>query len=148
MDDERFGDPAATPATGLRMEYDVREPGRTQSVVVVSPTTDDVAAALRSLDQSRRTDVTLEDATGAYITVGGGLGAYHVYIGAVDHEDRVILQRTGPTGDADGPTALVMDGHRQHYAAQDVVDQDTALTALAEFMESGRPHPDLPWRAG
>jgi hypothetical protein len=145
VDDERFGDPAATP-TGLRMEYDEREPGPTQSVVVVSPTTDDVAAALRSLDQSRRTEVTLEDATGAYITVGGGLGVYHVYIGAVDHEDRVILQRPGPPGD--GPTALVMDGQRQHYAAQDVVDQDTALAALAEFMESGRPHPDLSWRAG
>jgi hypothetical protein len=66
VDNEHVRDAAVASPTGLRMEYDIRDAGPTQSVVVVAPTNDDVIAALHSLHQSQHTEVTLEDATVPY----------------------------------------------------------------------------------
>ena len=150
MGHDQQTEPDIKPDSGLRLEYDVREPGPTQSVVIASPAVEDVVAALRSLDQRRHTELTVEDTAGAYIAVGGGLGAYHVYIGALDHDDRVVLQRSVSAADdqREAPIELVMDGRSARYEAREVVDQETALTAVRGFMETSRPHPDLPWRTG
>ncbi|WP_203713240.1 Imm1 family immunity protein [Asanoa siamensis] len=121
------------------MEYDVNEAGQRQLIVVQSPTLDDVVSALDALDRASRTTLTLIDGSGAYLSVGGGDGLYHVYLGAFDHDDRVILQSAG-TGE------LEHDGHR--YSAPDVVDRDTARAALSEFHRTGRPDLGLAWRAG
>ncbi len=148
MDRENFEAPEAAPRAGLRLEYDVCERGPAQSVVVTSPTLRDVVAALSSLDQSRHTEMTVTDDSGAYVTVGGGRGSYHVYIGAVDHEDCVILQRPVGHGAAVDTVELVMDGRMRRYAGHDVVDLQTALIVVEEFMNRGRPHPGLLWRTG
>ncbi|MDG4825381.1 Imm1 family immunity protein [Asanoa sp. WMMD1127] len=126
----------------------MREPGPTQSVVIASPAIEDVVAALRALDQRRHTELTVEDTAGAYIAVGGGLGVFHVYVGALDHEDRVVLQRPRAGGEGSAPVELMVDGRSRSFAPEDVVDEETALAAVREFMAAGRPHPDLEWRTG
>ena len=111
---------------------------------MAAPSLDDVAEALASLDQSRHTELTVIDSSGSYIAVGGGRGHYHVYLGAYDHDDRIILQNPDA---ADGDEIdLVVYGRSARYAARDVVDLDAAADAVREFLRSGRPHPDLTWR--
>ena len=113
--------------------------------IVAAPSLDDVAEALASLDQSRHTELTVIDGSGSYIAVGGGRGRYHVYTGAYDHDDRIILQNPGA---ADGDEIdLVVYGRAGRYAARDIVDLDAAADAVREFLRSGRPHPDHTWRA-
>lgn len=129
------------------MEYHVYEAGRHQLVVVQSPTLDDVVEALEALDQRSRTTMTFIHGTGAYISVDGGGGHYHVYLGSFDHEDRIILQSPSSGGPmAPDLVDIVNDGHTNRYAAQDVVDLETARAALSEFHASGRPHLGLTWR--
>jgi hypothetical protein len=132
-----------TRSRALRLEVDVREGDRAEASIVAAPSIDDVVAALGSLDQGRHTEMTVVDGSGAYITVGGGSGRYHVYMGAYDHEDRIVLQNTA--GD-DAEEELVVDGRPTRYAAREVVDLDAATLAVREFLRSGRPHPDLTWR--
>jgi hypothetical protein len=145
---ENQPDPSAEALSVPQMEYDIREAGKQQLVVVQSPVLEDVVAALAALDQQSRTALTLIDGTGEYISVGGGRGQYHVYVGAFDHDDRVILQPPTPhSADAAGPVELVNDGSVHRYPARDVVDRDTATAALTEFHRSGRPHLDLNWRS-
>ncbi|MEV0720746.1 Imm1 family immunity protein [Asanoa sp. NPDC050611] len=127
------------------MEYDLYDAGRRQLVVIQSPTIEDVVVALDALDQQRHTGLNLIDGTGAYISVVGGSGRYHVYVGAFDHDDRVILQ-TATAGPAE--VDIFHDGEDYQYAANDVVDRDAALAALTEFHRSGRPDLGLTWRAG
>ena len=131
---------------GLWLEFDVREAGGGRSVAIAFPTIDHVMAALRDLDQERHTEVTVGDDTGAYVTVGGGCGFYHVYMGADDHDDRVVLQRPVSTGSGSEPADVVMDGRLQRFAARDIVDLDSAVEVVAEFIRTGRPSLDLPWR--
>ena len=127
----------------MRLEIDVRQGDRTEISVVGSPSFDDVAEALASLDQSKHTELTVIDGSGAYIAVGGGRGHYHVYMGAYDHDDRIVLQNRGA---ADGEIDLVVYGRSGRYAARDVVDLNAAADAVREFLRSGRPHPDHTWR--
>lgn len=148
MNDKRCAHPSAERGGELRLDYDVREDGHSQSVVVAVPTWADIITALRSLDQDRHTEMTVCDDSGAYVTVGGGRGDYHVYIGAVDHEDRVILQRPAGAEAGTKPIDLMMDGRLHRLAAHDVVDLDTALRVVEEFMRVGRPDADLLWRTG
>jgi hypothetical protein len=128
------------------MEYDLYEAGRRQLVVIQSPTLEDVVVALEALDQQSRTALNLIDGTGAYISVAGGHGDYHVCIGAFDHDDVVILQ--SPTPAAAGTVDIAHDGDDHRYAANDVVDGAAALAALTEFHRTGRPDLNLTWRAG
>jgi immunity protein Imm1 of predicted polymorphic toxin system len=127
----------------VRMELDVRDGDRMETSIVAAPTADDVVSALRSLDQRRHTEMCVLDGGGAYIAIGGGGGRYHVYVAAYDHDDRIVLQAPDA---GDGHEDLVVDGRRQRFAARDVVDLDCAAVAVLEFLRSGRPHPDLPWR--
>jgi len=130
------------------MEYDVlHEAGGRQLIVVQSPTLDDVMGALEALDQESRTALTLIDGAGAYISVSGGRGRFHVYIGAFDHEDRVILQSPASSEpEAPAPVAIVSDGQATSHAPHEVVDHDTAREALTEFHRTGRPHLGLTWQ--
>jgi hypothetical protein len=89
--------------------------------------------------------MTLIDGSGAYITVGGGRGRYHVFIGAFGHDDRIVLQAINTD---EAYEDLVVDGRLQRYAARDIVGLDAAAEAVLEFARSGRPHPELTWRAG
>ena len=108
--------------------------------IVAAPSLDDVAEALASLDQTRHTELTVIDGSGSYIAVGGGGGRYHVYLGANDHDDRIVLQNPGA---ADGDEIdLVVYGRTGRYGARDVVDLDAAADAVRELLRSGRPHPD------
>jgi hypothetical protein len=145
--DNSAGPPTEAPGTQagtLRLEVDVRDGDRAEVSIVAAPSLDDVAEALASLDQSRHTELTVIDSSGSYIAVGGGRGHYHVYLGAYDHDDRIILQNPDA---ADGDEIdLVVYGRPGRYAARDVVDLDAAADAVREFLRSGRPHPDLAWR--
>jgi hypothetical protein len=148
VDDDYQADPAGQSLTRPQMEYDVLSAGKKQLVVVQSPTLDDVINVLESLDQQSHTAMTLIDDSGAYISVGGGSGQYHVYVGALDHDDRVILQSPEPEPDAPGQVRLVNDGRTERYPAHDVVDRDAVRAALTEFHRGGRPSLGLSWRAG
>jgi len=128
----------------MRLEIDVREGDRTEISVVAAPSLDDIAEALASLDQSRHTELTVIDGSGSYIAVGGGRGHYHVYMGAYDHDDRIVLQNRGAADG--GEIDLVVYGRSSRYAARDVVDLNAAADAVREFLRSGRPHPGHTWR--
>ena len=148
MIDERPPQDPEAPGTRVgvqRLELDQREADGVEHAILAAPSLDDVAEALGSLDQDRHTELTLVDGGGAYLTVGGGRGRYHVYVGAYDHDDCVILQSPDA---GDGHEDLVVDGRLTRYAAHDVVDLDIAAEAVLEFFRSARPHPDLTWRSG
>ena len=147
MIDNRAEPPTEAPGTQpgtLRLEIDVRDGDRAEVSIVAAPSLDDVAEALASLDQSRHTELTVIDSSGSYIAVGGGRGHYLVYMGAYDHDDRIVLQNPGAADDDE--IDLVVYGRPGRYAARDVVDLDAAADAVREFLRSGRPHPDLTWR--
>ena len=148
MIDNREESPAEAPGTQagtFRLEIDVRDGDRVELSIVAAPSLDDVAEALESLDQTRHTELTVIDGSGSYIAVGGGRGRYHVYMGANDHDDRIVLQNPAA---ADGDAVdLVVYGRTGRYAARDVVGLDAAATAVREFLRSGRPHPDHTWRS-
>lgn len=147
VDDDYQPDPSGESLTRPQLEYDVHEADRHQLIVVQSPTLNDIVKTLEALDQHSRTTMTLIDGTGAYIRVGGGRGRYHVHVGSFDHEDRVILQSpTSSRPQAPELVDIVNEGHTNRYATHDVVDQETARAALAEFHHSGRPHLGLTWR--
>jgi hypothetical protein len=141
-------DSAEAPGTRsgtLRLEVDRRDGDDAAVSMVAAPGLDDVLAAIASLDQRRHTEMTVVDGSGAYLTVGGGRGRYHVYMGAYDHDDRIVLQNAEAVDGA--YEELVVDGRLTRYAAGDVVDLDTVTTAVLEFHRSGRPHSDLRWRS-
>ena len=145
--DNRVEPPTEAPGTQagtLRLEIDIRDGDRAEVSIVATPSLDDIAEALASLDQSRHTELTVIDSSGSYIAVGGGRGHYLVYMGAHDHDDRIVLQNPG-AADAD-EIELVVYGRPGRYAAHDVVDLDAAADAVHEFVRSGRPHPDRTWR--
>ena len=139
--------PAEAPGTHagrLRLEIDVRDGDRAEISIVAAPSLDDVAEALASLDQSKHTELTVIDGSGSYIAVGGGRGHYHVYMGAYDHDDRIVLQNPGAADG--GEIELVVYGRSGRYAARDVVNLDAAAEAVREFLRSGRPHAGFTWR--
>lgn len=138
MIDEEPVEAPGTRSGVLRMELDGDGP-----TIVAAPGLDDVTAALGSLDQRRHTELTLLDGSGAYLTVGGGRGRYHVYMGSYDHDDRIVAQDVAAGA---GPVDLVVDGRSGRYPAHDVVDLATALLAAEEFLRSGRPHTGVTWR--
>jgi hypothetical protein len=96
-----------TRSGALRLEFDERESEQSVTRVVASPSLNDVVEALESLDQEHHTELTVVDGSGAYITVGGGRGRYHVYMSAYDHDDRIVAQ--DPAAADSGETELV--GH-------------------------------------
>ncbi|MEV4539758.1 Imm1 family immunity protein [Asanoa sp. NPDC049518] len=145
MSDDYEPDPSGKSLVTPQLEYDVDGAGGRQLVVVQSPTLDDVVSALDALDQRSRTAMTLIDGTGAFISVGGGIGRYHVYIAAFDHDDRAVLQAPDVS---DTPVEIVNDGQAHRYAQSDIVDRTLALAALKEFCHSGRPDLSLTWRTG
>lgn len=130
---------------GLRMELDVRTEGRAEAVLTAEPSDGDIARGLSVLDQSRHTELVLVDDHGAYLIVSGGRGRYHVHLGAMARDDRLVLQC--PDG-GDAPVELFVGGRRHTYAARDVVDLGASAAAVSEFLRSGRPHPELTWRHG
>jgi hypothetical protein len=127
------------------MELDVRKAGRAEAVITAEPGGVDIARALALLDQDRHTELALVDDGGGYLIVTGGRGCYHVYMGSIEHDDRIVLQ--SPDG-GDGPAALFVGGRRVTYAAREVVDLGLAAAAVREFLRTGRPHPQLTWRNG
>jgi hypothetical protein len=125
------------------MELDVRADGRAEAILTAEPSDGDIARGLSVLDQDRHTELALVDENGGYLIVNGGRGRYHVYLGAVAHDDRVVLQ--SPDG-SDRPVELFVSGRRTTFPDRDVVDLGRAAAAITEFLRSGRPHPGLTWR--
>lgn len=142
---EEWPEAPGTLVRPLRLEADVRDGDLADLSIIATPSLDDIAEALGVLDQRTRTEMTLIDGSGAYITVGGGRGRYHVFIGAFDHDGRIVLQAINTD---EAYEDLVVHGRPQRYAARDIVGLDAAAEAVLEFTRSGRPHPDLAWRAG
>jgi hypothetical protein len=103
-----------------------------------------VLRAVEALDQRRHTELTLIGEDGSYLAVGGGTGRYHVWMGSVEHDDRIVLQKAG---NPFGEECLVVGGHSVVYPAGDVVDLATATDAVREFLFTGLPHPDHTWRS-
>jgi hypothetical protein len=132
-----------TRSGALRLEFDERESEQSVTRVVASPSLNDVVEALESLDQEHHTELTVVDGSGAYITVGGGRGRYHVYMSAYDHDDRIVAQ--DPAAADSGEMELVVDGRATRYRARDVVGFEAASLAVREFLRSGRPHSGLTW---
>ena len=148
IDEHPLEEPPEAPGTlvgPLRLEADIRDGDRADLSIIAAPSLDDIAEALGVLDQRTRTEMTLDDGSGAYITVGGGRGRYHVFIGAFDHDEGIVLQAINAD---EAYEDVVVDGRSQRYAARDIVDLDAAAEAVLEFARSGRPHPDLRWRTG
>jgi hypothetical protein len=144
--DERPPGAPGTRVGALRLEVDDRAGDRVEMSIVAAPGAHDVEDALGSLDQRRHTELTLVDGAGAYLTVGGGNGRYHVYVGAYDHDDRIVLQDPDAAGGPD--EEIVVDGRPGRYAARDVVGVDLAGAAARGFLRTGRPDPALTWRTG
>ena len=143
MIDELPPEATGTRVGALRLEVDDLD--LAEMTILAAPGAHDVEAALGSLDQRRHTELTLVDGAGAYLTVGGGNGRYHVWVSAHDHDDRVVLQDP----DAGGPDEqLVIDGRTERHPARDVVGRGLATAAAREFLRSGRPDPELTWRTG
>jgi hypothetical protein len=130
---------------GLRMELDVHGVGgRVDTAAVDEPADTDVLRAVAALDRHGHTELTLIAADGAYLTVGEVGGSYHVWMGSVEHDDRIVLQ---DPREPCGSLRLVVGGRGAAHPAHDVVDLATATDAVREFLRTGLPHPYRPWRS-
>lgn len=102
----------------------------------------EVEAAIRTLDQQRRTSVILGDRDGPQLIIGGGAGRYVVSIAWPDDE-AVTLTRpvTRP-----GSVTLVAGGSEGVFREHEVVNLEAALAAARYFFDQRAPAPDLAWR--
>ena len=123
----------------------MRRAGRAEAVITAEPSDGEIAHGLAALDQDRHTELALIDDGGDYLIVAGGRGRYHLYLGAIEHDDRTVLQ--SPEG-GDGTLELFVSGRRSTFPTCEVVGLGLAAVAIREFLHSGRPHPQLTWRTG
>jgi hypothetical protein len=86
--------------------------------------------------------VTLHDSGGQYLTVGGGLGCYYVFVASVDHDDSVVLQSAAAKS---GFEELITGGRLQRLPARSVVGLAEAARAAHAFLRTDRPDGTLTW---
>lgn len=106
-----------------------------------SPTSEDFLSALRSLDESRHTMLTIQAGDEAHLTVAGGNGRYVVYA-TFDNEEFWNLLGS------DSSTETVMlnaGGQEGDFPTRQIVDLDKALSAGLVFLESRQLDPSQQW---
>lgn len=112
-----------------------------------APSTDDVEAAIRALDQDRRTICRLEAADGTAMVIGGGLDRFVVYRDLGDDRFRNCLVDRG-TPSADGPVMIRIGGQEGDYDPVQVLRLDEAIRVAHHFASDGGEHPDFVWADG
>lgn len=100
-------------------------------------------AAIRSLDETHLTALTVERPDRSNVLVGGGNGRYILCITTADAR-LVALADEGKTDGA--AEELVAGGQTGHYPSRLVVDDiDTVLQAARTYFETGSADESLSW---
>lgn len=100
---------------------------------IESPTNDDLKRALKQLDATAYTMITVEAGEDHYMTVGGGGGRYVVVV-TFDNQLFFTLLCAEPVT---GIVMLKAGGQEGDYPAEEVVGTTQALQAAEVFMETG-----------
>jgi hypothetical protein len=104
-------------------------------------TWEEVEAAIKALDGSRHTLVTLEAEGETHMAVGGGPGRYFVY---VTFDNEAFNYLVNPSKSNKGEL-LVVGGQEGIYAAKSCVDLSTTLKAAKGFAELGQMDKSVVW---
>jgi immunity protein Imm1 of predicted polymorphic toxin system len=106
------------------------------------PSRAEVENAIRQLDQSTRTEVSLRHHDGGELTIGGGARRY--YVSAILEPERVHVL-TNPTAAGRKDELIVLGGQPSRLPASYVVGRKAAVQAASTFMERGLLDETQPW---
>ncbi|MFC0112700.1 Imm1 family immunity protein [Kibdelosporangium aridum] len=115
---------------------------KADSEVVEGASESQLRDAIDALDNKVTTEVTVDQADGSYLSIGGGAGRYHVSYGNSEDE-YFTLQDESRSG---GEEKLVTGGQLGVFDAASVVGKSLAVRAAATFLESGRLDDSLTWK--
>lgn len=123
------------------MDTDFWHDNDCEGSVLESPTSSDIVAAVKALDASARTTVTLQADGQHHMTIGGGNGQYLVY-STRDNDNFFNL-----LGDAhaEGDVLLFVGGQEGRYPARQIIGQERAITAAVTFALTGSLDATLEW---
>lgn len=112
-------------------------------VTIENATWEQAEAAIRSLDETEFTALTVERPDRSNVLVGGGNGRYILCITTVD--ERLVALADAAKA-ADEAEELVAGGQPGQYPSHLVVDDlDTVLRAARTYFETGSPDRSLSW---
>jgi xanthine/CO dehydrogenase XdhC/CoxF family maturation factor len=110
---------------------------------IENATWEQAEAAIRSLDASRVTALTVERPDRSNVLVGGGNGRYILCITTADERLVALANEAKADGTAE---ELVAGGQPGQYPSRLVVDDlDTVLRAARTYFETGTPDSGLSW---
>jgi len=127
----------------IRIVEDVREDERVQARAHEAPTESDLLAALHRLDGVVYSSTAFVIDDDAVLSIGGGDGAYIVFISLGG--DAQIHTLIDPAKSEDHDQDLVAGGQSGSYPQFQCVDRNMAASALLYFHQHGVPSPDLSW---
>jgi len=123
------------------LERDRPQGGGDSGEVIESPSSAEIEAAVRALNQKERTLVMLYQSPEKHMAVGGGNGQYVAYI---TEDGRSFSKLVSSTPDT-GTLCLVVGGQVGDYPRSQCVSLDEVLRAVREFADRGFPNPELRW---
>jgi Immunity protein Imm1 len=107
-----------------------------------NPTAEQLDSALARMDAEVYTLITLGGSGNSHLCVGGGAGAYVVYV-TFDNLDFWNLISPGGVVDR---VAVVAGGQEGEYAAEQVVDLESTRVAAHAFLAGQGLAPGLRWK--
>ena len=111
--------------------------------IIPNATWEQAEAAIRSLDETELTALTLERPDHSNVLVGGGNGRYILCITTVD--ERLVALSDTAKADRESEE-LVAGGQPGQYPSHLVVDDlETVLQAARTYFETGSPDRSLSW---
>lgn len=121
--------------------------------IITDPTLEQVEAALRDLDGSRRTLVTLQAPDGSYLAIGGGNDGRYVVSATISSGTmggEEIFNLTSPYDAEQRSETLtrcwvVTGGQGADYPRRETVELERALHAARVYAERGVLDSSLPW---
>lgn len=117
------------------------ESNRNHELLAEAKDWQEIELAIKELDGCRRTLVTLEAEGETHMAIGGGNGAYLVYV-TFDNENFHYL--IDPSR-LDSSKTLVVGGQEGIYPEKSCVNLSTALKAAKVFAEFGKIEKSVNW---
>lgn len=123
----------------MQLSYDDRATG---GATVENPTWDAIEAAIRRLDDSDHTEVTLGEADDLddFIGIGGGDGDYSLFI----WQKRNLIPYDASKPDED---IIITTGRQSVWAnRRELLGLEDALVAAKHYFETGKASPAIHWK--
>ncbi len=115
---------------------------KNEETEIVAPTVHEIEQAIRDLDASVRTLVTVGAGGDVHMAIGGGAGRYLVY---ATYDNQTFHSLVDLSAGSRGSQLLFVGGQEGDYPGHQVVGMELAIRAARAFAEAGMLDPELHW---